>query len=77
MPKQKVLSGREVCDILILNGFEKKRQKGSHITMQRRILLSTGTFTTVTVPVPNHKELKPGTLAWIIRKSGLPKSTFN
>jgi predicted RNA binding protein YcfA (HicA-like mRNA interferase family) len=32
--------------------------------------------TTVTIPVPNHRELKSGTLASIIRQSGLPKSLF-
>jgi predicted RNase H-like HicB family nuclease len=29
-----------------------------------------------TVPVPNHPELKPGTLAAIIRQSGILKSEF-
>ncbi|MGL4504012.1 MAG: type II toxin-antitoxin system HicA family toxin [Planktothrix sp.] len=31
---------------------------------------------TVTVPVPNYKELKIGTLQSIIRQSGLPRSLF-
>jgi len=31
---------------------------------------------TVTVPVPNHSELKRGTLRSIIRQSGLEKSAF-
>ena len=31
---------------------------------------------TRTVPVPLHKDLKPGTLASIIRQSGLKKSLF-
>lgn len=31
---------------------------------------------TVTVPVPDHKELAVGTLRSIIRQSGLPKSEF-
>jgi predicted RNA binding protein YcfA (HicA-like mRNA interferase family) len=39
--------------------------------MQRRTANST-----VTVPVPDHKEIKPGTLASIIRQSGLPRSAF-
>ena len=29
---------------------------------------------TVTVPVPLHSELRPGTLLSIIRQSGLPRS---
>jgi len=32
--------------------------------------------TTVTVPVPDHGELRIGTLASIIRQSGLPRSLF-
>jgi predicted RNA binding protein YcfA (HicA-like mRNA interferase family) len=31
---------------------------------------------TVTVPVPNHSELKRGTLRSIIRQSGIDKSEF-
>jgi predicted RNA binding protein YcfA (HicA-like mRNA interferase family) len=32
--------------------------------------------TTVTVPVPDHEELKAGTLASIIRQSGLSRNLF-
>jgi predicted RNA binding protein YcfA (HicA-like mRNA interferase family) len=31
---------------------------------------------TVTIPVPDHKELRIGTLRAIIRRSGLPRSEF-
>ena len=31
---------------------------------------------TVTVPVPDHRELRVGTLGSIIRQSGLPRSAF-
>jgi predicted RNA binding protein YcfA (HicA-like mRNA interferase family) len=31
---------------------------------------------TTTVPVPDHDELRLGTLAAIIRQSGLPKHVF-
>jgi len=53
----KVLSGKEVCNILEKNGFLKIRQKGSNVVMQKK----TGEIT-VTVPVPNHSEIKIGTL---------------
>jgi len=66
-----VLSGLEVCKILEKYGFVKIRQKGSHIVMQKKI-----TSSSITIPVPNHKELKIGTLRSIIRQSGLPKSVF-
>ncbi len=71
MPRLRVLSGREVCRIMIGHGFEQVRQKGSHIIMQKR----EGT-TTITVPVPDHDELRMGTLLGIIRQSGLPRSLF-
>jgi len=32
--------------------------------------------TTITVPVPDHRELKPGTLAAIIRQTRLPRELF-
>lgn len=32
--------------------------------------------TTITVPVPDHAELRTGTLLSIIRQSGLPRSEF-
>ena len=31
---------------------------------------------TVTIPVPDHEELRVGTLMSIIRQSGLPRSLF-
>jgi predicted RNA binding protein YcfA (HicA-like mRNA interferase family) len=31
---------------------------------------------TTTVPVPQHKELRTGTLLSIIRQSGLPRALF-
>lgn len=69
MGKLRVLSGREVCRILADNGFSKARRRGSHIVMQRRD--SDGT---VTVPVPDHRELRTGTLLLIVRQSGIPRS---
>jgi predicted RNA binding protein YcfA (HicA-like mRNA interferase family) len=65
------LSGREVCKILEAEGFTAVRQRGSHIVMQKR-----SEDTTTTVPVPDHKELKTGTLTSIIRQSGLARSLF-
>lgn len=67
----RTLSGREVCAILRQHGFEQVRQRGSHIIMQKQIPGST-----VTVPVPDHKELRIGTLMSIIRQSRLQRSAF-
>ncbi|MBV5327476.1 MAG: type II toxin-antitoxin system HicA family toxin [Chlorobium sp.] len=71
MAKLRILSGKQVCTILSGEGFVEIRRKGSHIVMQKRM-----PDTTVTVPVPDHPELRVGTLASIIRQSGLDKSHF-
>ncbi len=71
MPSLPVLSGKAVCKILVSHGFEQVRQRGSHIIMQKALVDST-----ITVPVPNHKELKTGTLRSIIRQSGLAVEDF-
>ena len=68
MGRLRVLSGREVCRILERHGFIEVRRHGSHVAMQRRT-----TDGTVTVPVPDHPELKIGTLLSIIN-SGIPLS---
>jgi predicted RNA binding protein YcfA (HicA-like mRNA interferase family) len=72
LPRLPVLSGEEVCKILEQHGFTRVRQRGSHIIMQLR----TGA-TTVTVPVPNHREIRIGTLKSIIRQSGLSPAEFS
>lgn len=71
MPKLRRLSGRECCKILAKQGFVQVRQKGSHIIMQKQL-----DDTTITVPVPNHDELKTETLLGIIRQSQLPREIF-
>lgn len=47
------------------------RQRGSHIIMQKALEGST-----ITLPVPEHKELRMGTLRSIIRQSQLTRSEF-
>jgi len=71
LPKLKVLSGREVCKILQKIRIQGSKKKGSHIVMQKQIEEST-----ITVPVPDHKEIKKGTLMSIIRQSGVPREEF-
>ena len=71
MAKLRRLSGRDVCTILARQGFAEVRQRGSHIVMQLTL-----PETTITVPVPNHAELRVGTLQSIIRQSQLPRSLF-
>ena len=71
MGRLRVLSAKQVCQILTDNEFEQVRQRGSHIIMQKKMEEST-----ITVPIPNYSEVKIGTLQSIIRQSGLPKSLF-
>uniref|UniRef100_A0A7V4G9M5 Type II toxin-antitoxin system HicA family toxin n=1 Tax=Desulfobacca acetoxidans TaxID=60893 RepID=A0A7V4G9M5_9BACT len=71
MAKLRTLSGREVCQILSQHGFLELRRRGSHIVMQKKL-----SDTTITVPVPDHEELKIGTLLSIIRQSRVSRSEF-
>lgn len=67
----RVLSGRQVCEILKNHGFVEVRRRGSHVVMQKRT--DDGTLT---VPVPDHAEIRIGTLRSIIRQSGVPREKF-
>ncbi|HEU0006820.1 MAG TPA: type II toxin-antitoxin system HicA family toxin [Terriglobia bacterium] len=71
MPKLRRLSGRQVCAILERNGFA--RQRGSHIVMQHRIAEDDS----ISVVVPNHREIDRGTLSAIIRQSGLDRDLLS
>lgn len=71
MARLRVFSGSELCRLLDEHGFHEVRRRGSHIVMQKRT-----TESTITVPVPNHPELRIGTLQSIIRQSGLPRQLF-
>ncbi|MHB1557739.1 MAG: type II toxin-antitoxin system HicA family toxin [Isosphaeraceae bacterium] len=71
MGRLATLSGQEVCAILERHGFGEVRRRGSHIVMQKQ-----DGATTITVPVPDHKELRIGTLRAIIRQAGVPRTDF-
>jgi predicted RNA binding protein YcfA (HicA-like mRNA interferase family) len=71
LARLRVLSGREVCAILAQHGFVEVRRRGSHVIMQRKV----GEDST-TVPVPDHAEIRRGTLQAIIRQSGLQRGLF-
>jgi predicted RNA binding protein YcfA (HicA-like mRNA interferase family) len=64
MPKLKVLSGEQILKILSKFGFEIISQKGSHIKLSRvqrnaeQILV-----------IPNHKQLKKGTIKAIYNQT--------
>lgn len=66
------MSGKEVCAVLERHQFSEVRRRGSHIIMQR----SNDDGGTTTVPVPDHREIKTGTLRSIIRQAGVPRVEF-
>jgi predicted RNA binding protein YcfA (HicA-like mRNA interferase family) len=61
------LSGTEVVRALEKLGFTTARQKGSHIVWRRD---ATGCV------VPNHKEIKVGTLSGILKQAGVSYESF-
>lgn len=65
MSKLPVISGRRLVQVLERRGFAFVRQKGSHM-MMRRVEPPH-----ITIPVPDHKELRPGTLRGILRDIGM------
>ena len=62
------ISGREMIRALQRAGFVVLRQKGSHVSLERRS--AEGYWRTI---VPLHREIRPGTLSDILKQSGLSK----
>lgn len=71
MPKLPSVSGERVIRALKRAGFVELRQKGSHVSLERRI--GDQVFKTV---VPMHNELAKGTLSDILKQSGLTPDQF-
>ncbi len=69
MPRLPVISGRQAVAAFQRAGFEVKRQRGSHIIVTKAGFPET-------LSVPDHRELKPGTLRALIRKAGLTIDQF-
>ena len=67
MPKLPHLSGRQIVSALQHLGFEVARQRGSHIVMRRG---SAGCV------VPDHREVKVGTLAGVLKQAGVSAEQF-
>ena len=61
------ISGAEAIRALQKLGFVVVRQKGSHVVLRRG---STGCV------VPNHRELKIGTLSSVIKQAGISADDF-
>ena len=67
MPKLPRISGSEIVRALQRLGFEVARQRGSHVILRR------GASGCV---VPNHREVKVGTLAGVLRQAGVSAEEF-
>jgi predicted RNA binding protein YcfA (HicA-like mRNA interferase family) len=67
MPKLPVISGMETIKALQTLGFSVARQRGSHVVLRK------GASGCV---VPNHHELKTGTLAGILKQAGISPDDF-
>jgi predicted RNA binding protein YcfA (HicA-like mRNA interferase family) len=66
MPKLPSISGERLVRALKRAGFVELRQKGSHVSLEKRT--TEKTFRTV---VPQHHTLAKGTLSDILRQAGL------
>jgi predicted RNA binding protein YcfA (HicA-like mRNA interferase family) len=69
MPRLPVVSGAETVLALERGGWHVDRQRGSHI-----IMLKPGQ--NVSLSIPQHRELAPGTLRAILRAAGLSVEEF-
>jgi len=67
MPSLPIISGAEAIRVLQLLGFVVIRQRGSHVILRRG---SQGCV------VPNHRELKVGTLAGLLKQAGVSVDEF-
>jgi len=70
MSKIPALSGREIVKRLRPFGFEFDRQVGSHMMLRRQIPPA------MTLSVPNHRTVKKGTLAGILRQADISLEEF-
>jgi predicted RNA binding protein YcfA (HicA-like mRNA interferase family) len=66
MPKLPSISGERLVRALKRAGFVESRQKGGHVSLEKRTVELT--FRTV---VPQHRTLAKGTLSDILRQAGL------
>ena len=67
MPKFPCISGTKAAKALERLGFERRRQRGSHLIMRR------GSSVCV---VPMHREIDPGTLRGVLRQAGVSLEEF-
>jgi predicted RNA binding protein YcfA (HicA-like mRNA interferase family) len=69
MPKLPVLSGAQAVRAFEKAGWRVDRQRGSHVVMLMEGL-------NVSLSIPQHRELAPGTLRSLVRVSGMSVAQF-
>lgn len=69
MPGLPRISARQAVSAFERAGFQVRRRRGSHIIMARPGFPET-------LSVPDHRELRIGTLRALIRKAGLTPEEF-
>ena len=69
MPRLPRVSGRQAVAAFEQAGFQRRRQRGSHIVLARR-------GHPQTLSVPDHRQLGVGLLRDLIRKAGLTVDQF-
>jgi predicted RNA binding protein YcfA (HicA-like mRNA interferase family) len=69
MPRLPKVSGRQAVAAFERAGFQVRRQRSSHIVMIKPDFPDT-------LSVPDHGELRSGTLRALIRKAGLSVEEF-
>lgn len=72
MPKLGPFTANKLIRLLEQHGFGRVRQAGSHIILRRDLTEGDS----VTLVVPNHREIARGTLQAIVRQSGLDPKLF-
>ncbi|MGB8472539.1 MAG: type II toxin-antitoxin system HicA family toxin [Candidatus Acidiferrum sp.] len=71
MPKLPSVSGERVVRALKRAGFIELRQKGSHVSLEKR-----GEDQVFKTVVPMHSQLAKGTLSDILKQCGLKPEEF-
>ena len=69
--KLPVVSGSEAIKMLEKEGFLVVRQRGSHVSLHKKV-----NDKTLLVVVPMKKEIKKGTLLSIIKQAGMSREEF-
>ena len=69
MPRLPVISGREAVRAFERAGWKVSRREGSHIILTKAGIAAT-------LSIPDHREIRRGTLRGLIRKAGLTVEEF-